>query len=336
MSGRDREPESVPSLTVRPTEVEDRPSAATARALQPRAFAASALLHAAILAALIGLFGSAPLPDEPVVKVTLLTEGPGAAGASGGAGGGGAAEDAESAPAAAPEAEHAEPSPPQPEASEAPESPAPPVPDATPQPRMATAAPALTAEALPPPPRRKPKPPRPHPIAAPAAPAQSEASPAPSPPQPQPQPTQLAAAPTPVPMPGAPGAGSGPGGSGGAGTGAEGAGHGAIGNGPIEGPGDDYLDRLRRWLNKYKHYPKAALKQKQEGGLVVSFGILRDGTVVNPAIEHSSGFPLLDQAALRMLQDASPVPPLPPTYRAPRVEISLPVDFSIGFFDKLF
>lgn len=324
-------------LTVRATEIEDRPSAATARALQPRALVASALFHAAILAALIGLFGSTPLPEEPVVKVTLLTEGPGAAGASGGAGGGGGmAEDSVSAPAAAPEAEHAEPSPPQPEASEAPESPAPPVPDTQSQPQVATAAPALSAEALPPPPRRKPKPPRPPPASTPVASAPSEASPAPSPPQPQPQPTQPAAAPTPLPMPGAPGADGGPGGSGGAGTGAEGAGHGAIGDGPIEGPGDDYLDRLRRWLNKYKHYPEAALKQKQEGGLVVSFGILRDGTVVNPAIARSSGFPLLDQAALRMLQDASPVPPLPPTYRAARVDISLPVDFSIGFLEKLF
>ncbi len=327
----------MPSLAVHPTEIDERPSVVTARPLQPRSLVASALFHAAVLLALIVLFGPGPLPEEPVVKVTLLTEGPGAAGASGGAGGGGTSDDAASAPAAAPEAEHIEAAPPpQPETSEAPDSPAPPAPDPTPPPQMATAAPALPAETLPPPPRRKPKPPRPHPVAAPAAPAPPETPPAPPVPSSQPQPTRLAAAPTPVPVPGAPGAGSGPGGSGGVGTGAEGAGHGAIGDGPIEGPGDDYLDRLRRWLGKYKHYPEAALKQKQEGRLVVSFAILRDGTVVNPQIERSSGFPLLDQAALKMLQDASPVPPLPSTYRAPRVEVSLPVDFSIGFFDKLF
>ena len=122
----------------------------------------------------------------------------------------------------------------------------------------------------------------------------------------------------------------------GTGTGAEGAGHGAIGDGPIEGPGDDYLDRLKRWLNRYKRYPEEAQQRKEEGQLVVGFTILHDGTVLDPQIERSSGFPLLDEAALQMLRDASPVPPLPASYRAARVGIDLPVDFKIGVLQRLF
>ncbi|MGO8917381.1 MAG: energy transducer TonB, partial [Stellaceae bacterium] len=95
-------------------------------------------------------------------------------------------------------------------------------------------------------------------------------------------------------------------------------------------------DRLKRWLNKYKRYPEPAQKDKQQGQLVVSFTILRDGTVLDPRIEHSSGFPLLDAAALQMLRDASPVPPLPQSYRAPRVAVDLPVQFSLGFFARTF
>ncbi len=142
-----------------------------------------------------------------------------------------------------------------------------------------------------------------------------------------------AAAPKP---PGEPGSGSGIASAVGRGIGNEGAGHGAVGDGPVTGPGDDYLDRLRRWLNRYKHYPEAAQKAKEQGQLVVSFTILRDGTVVDPRIEHSSGFPLLDEAALKMLHDASPVPPLPQTYRAQRLAVGLPVNFSIGLMDRLF
>jgi len=37
-----------------------------------------------------------------------------------------------------------------------------------------------------------------------------------------------------------------------------------------------------------------------------------------------------------MLREASPVPPLPERYRAPRLAVALPVDFSIGLLDKLF
>ncbi len=142
-----------------------------------------------------------------------------------------------------------------------------------------------------------------------------------------------AAAPKP---PGEPGSGSGVASAVGPGIGDEGAGHGAVGDGPVTGPGDDYLDRLRRWLERYKHYPEAAQKAKEQGQLVVSFTILRDGTVIDPHIERSSGFPLLDAAALKMLHDASPVPPLPETYRAQRLAVGLPVNFSIGLMDRLF
>ena len=131
-----------------------------------------------------------------------------------------------------------------------------------------------------------------------------------------------------------PGAGGGPGDRVGQGIGNEGAGKGAIGGGA--GPGDDYLDRLRRWLNKFKHYPKDAEDKKQEGKLVVSFTILRDGTVRDAQIEHGSGVPALDEAALQMLRDASPVPPLPETYRPDQAAIALPVDYSLGLLHRMF
>jgi len=296
-----------------------------ARAPRKGALAASLGLHAGVLLALvlIALSGVTKPPEAPPVRVMLATEGPGAAGALGGNDGGGGAAEASGAPPAAASSETAEAPASAAPGAETPEelaeAPAAALePSAAPVPQAAT--PEPPAAPLPTPPRRKPARPQP-------APAETASPPTSAP-------EELAAA---APLaPGAPGSGEGPGGAAGLGTGAEGAGHGAIGNGPIEGPGDDYLERLRRWLNKYKRYPDQAKKDKQQGQLIVSFTILRDGTVTNPRIERSSGFPLLDDAALGMLRDASPVPPLPPSYRAASATIDLPVEFELGFFVRNF
>jgi protein TonB len=326
---------SLPGVRARNAEVS---SAIATAPLKKGALFASFAGHAGMLLALVllALWAAAP-PPERVLKVMLLNDGPGAAGTAGGNGGGG--------PAAAPSnvasaitsktptraaAESASPASPLAMSTPTPEKavPTPPRHDQTLPVSMPAASPE---EPLPMPPPRKPRPPR-RARAAPALPAPA-ATPAPNP---APAPPQLAAVPAPAPRSGEPGVGSGPGGTSGVGAGNAGAGHGAIGSGPIEGPGDDYLDRLRRWLNRYKHYPEAAQKAKQQGHLIVSFIILRDGTVIDPRIEQSSGFPLLDEAALKMLHDASPVPPLPDRYRAVRLGVDLPVDFSLGLLHRLF
>jgi protein TonB len=108
-----------------------------------------------------------------------------------------------------------------------------------------------------------------------------------------------------------------------------------VGVGDLEGPGDEYLERVRRWLAKHKKYPAEARKRKQEGSVVVEFVLARDGAVLDAQIERSSGFPLIDEAALDMLQRASPVPPVPPAYRGERLRIAIPVRFSLGFFERL-
>jgi protein TonB len=120
------------------------------------------------------------------------------------------------------------------------------------------------------------------------------------------------------------------------GQGTRGAGHGALGDGPIEGPGDDYLDALRRWLAKFKKYPEAALKRKEEGQVVVSFVLARDGTILQSEIERSSGSGAIDRAAIAMLHDASPVPPVPERYRGERLRLTMPVNYEIGFFERMF
>ncbi len=316
--------------------------------------AASILFHLAVL------FGIFLLPHaEPaevvVPLVTLRLEENGAAGSAGGkAGGGGGGGHGTEASSAAPQSASAEPpaeasapTPPPPTPSiPTPPAPTPPTPDVRPEPQVPQAlAPAPVI--VPPPPKSPPPKPvvRPRPPAAKPTPRPPEKvaetpTPAPAPTiaaqsPPGPRNVQGAASPNAQPGTAATGTASGgPGGAAGVGTGVAGVGPGAFGNG--KGPGDDYLDRLRRHLSRFKRYPAEAVKRKQQGTVLVTFVLARDGTVLEAQIQRSSGFPLLDQAALDMLHNASPVPALPASFTGDRARITIPADFSIGFFDRMF
>jgi protein TonB len=95
-------------------------------------------------------------------------------------------------------------------------------------------------------------------------------------------------------------------------------------------PGDEYLGSVRRHISQFKRYPAEALRAKQQGTVLVTFVLARDGTVLDARIERGSGFPLLDQAALDMLHNASPVPALRASYTGDRARLDIPVDFAIS------
>jgi protein TonB len=56
---------------------------------------------------------------------------------------------------------------------------------------------------------------------------------------------------------------------------------------------------------------------------VVTFDILRNGTVANAKIVQSSGNSTLDFSALRAITDAAPFPPLPPNYSGSSTNVEL-------------
>ncbi len=278
-----------------------------------RASGGSLLLHVLLLALLIGLWQMTP-PEEVVLPpITVKFEGSnGAAGSPGGGGGNAPLPGQELGTAATPKAA------------------------ATPQEETPAAVPVQITQATPPPtPKPAPKvvrlkpPPKPKPTPVVQAPA-AQSSPAETPAAPAIDQSVRTAA-----VASAAGSGQGSAGADSAGNGNVGISQGAIGTGTGSGSADDYLDLLRRHLNRYKKYPEEAIKQKQEGTVLVGFDLAHDGTVTKAWIEQSSGNPLLDQAALTMMHDASPVPAVPERYWDKKGPIILPVDFKIGFFDKV-
>jgi protein TonB len=68
----------------------------------------------------------------------------------------------------------------------------------------------------------------------------------------------------------------------------------------------------------YTHWRKPIVEGRSEAYEVrVVFEILRDGSVRGLEIDRSSGIPSLDRSALRAVSDASPLPPLPRSWREP-------------------
>ncbi|TKA20912.1 energy transducer TonB [Xanthomonas euvesicatoria] len=79
-----------------------------------------------------------------------------------------------------------------------------------------------------------------------------------------------------------------------------------------------YANYLRAWVDRAErvgnlNYPDDARRRRLGGKVVISVGVRRDGSVESSRVLVSSGVPLLDDAALRVVQLAQPFPPLPRT-----------------------
>jgi len=87
--------------------------------------------------------------------------------------------------------------------------------------------------------------------------------------------------------------------------------------------------QLVAWLEKYKRYPRVAQEQRQQGMVHLRFTIDREGKVLASEINKRSGFELLDEEVLALIQRAQPVPAPPPEVTGNRIEMLVPVSFSL-------
>jgi TonB family protein len=89
----------------------------------------------------------------------------------------------------------------------------------------------------------------------------------------------------------------------------------------------EYLSIVNQKVQTFINYPQEALEQGWEGIVKVKFVINQDGQITDIYIAESSGYPLLDAAAMFAVQDASPYP-FPNEYRdLGEVEILLPITY---------
>lgn len=82
-----------------------------------------------------------------------------------------------------------------------------------------------------------------------------------------------------------------------------------------------FASYMSAWAHKVErignlNYPQAAKDRKIHGNLILNVSLRRDGSVESVRVVRSSGYDLLDQAAVRIVELAAPYSPFPPDIAA--------------------
>ena len=86
---------------------------------------------------------------------------------------------------------------------------------------------------------------------------------------------------------------------------------------------------LMRQLQRSKRYPAAAQSRNEQGVVLLSFSLDRTGHVLAHSIARSSGFADLDNEVMAMIVRAEPLPPFPASMPQPRLDLTVPIRFSL-------
>ncbi|XOB62711.1 energy transducer TonB [Campylobacterota bacterium DY0563] len=92
---------------------------------------------------------------------------------------------------------------------------------------------------------------------------------------------------------------------------------------------NEYLSKLRALIEKNKSYPKRAKRLKQEGKVLISFEILKDGTIKKINLKDPSRFKRLNNAALDLLKKINRFQPIPKELEKSSWIIDIPISYNI-------
>jgi len=86
---------------------------------------------------------------------------------------------------------------------------------------------------------------------------------------------------------------------------------------------------LAQAIGKRKDYPRLARVRNWQGTTELKLQIGTNGKLQDVHVGHSSGFPILDAAAIQMVHDAAPLPEVPETLRGRELTMTVPVVFKL-------
>lgn len=89
-----------------------------------------------------------------------------------------------------------------------------------------------------------------------------------------------------------------------------------------------WQQQLRKSIERNKHYPKNAIKERLEGVVTIKFKVNTDGIISNIEILQSSGYASLDEAAKNAVEQVVRTEPHP---SGENINISIPIRFAIRF-----
>lgn len=90
-----------------------------------------------------------------------------------------------------------------------------------------------------------------------------------------------------------------------------------------------YLAAIRKRIEHFQRYPRYARENGIEGTTVLQFTIRRDGYLEEVRVLESSGFKMLDEAALTAIRDAAPFAPFPQSQSGTTLRLQLPIVFRL-------
>jgi protein TonB len=86
---------------------------------------------------------------------------------------------------------------------------------------------------------------------------------------------------------------------------------------------------LIQHIQRYKRYPPQAQARNEKGVVLLGFGLDRDGRVLTRRIVQSSGYAELDNEVMGMIMRAEPLPPFPASMPQARLDLTVPIRFSL-------
>jgi TonB family protein len=88
-----------------------------------------------------------------------------------------------------------------------------------------------------------------------------------------------------------------------------------------------FAGKVRQRIANAKYYPRIARRRGIEGQPVVAFTLDKGGHLMEAGLAKTSGYQLLDQAALEAVQQAAPYPEIPVGLNAETFQFKLPISF---------
>ena len=100
--------------------------------------------------------------------------------------------------------------------------------------------------------------------------------------------------------------------------------------GPALAEEPSFMSELSQHIAKFRYYPASALVLDIQGTAMVTFTLMRDGSVLDPRIVKSAGDEDLDQAALETLKKALPLPKIPESIKDDKLKFTLPFTYRLS------
>lgn len=93
---------------------------------------------------------------------------------------------------------------------------------------------------------------------------------------------------------------------------------------------EGYRQRLGELFAGQQEYPRVAAMRGWEGEVRLRLKVARKGNLVAVQLDRSSGFAVLDQHALAMLERLAGLPPLPEALEANEIQVVVPINYRLG------